>query len=197
MLLKDIHQNRRLYTVLEKNSFFNPKHPEWDDPVFVELRKSAILQCREEFIDLCQFIETNKIRSYLEIGVWTGKLVSALNYIFLFDRVYACDTLKHGMPISLPPGSILFVGSSRSASFREWRKQIGKIDLTFVDGEHTKEAVEEDFKNNKDLSRFVAFHDISGWWEDQEGLKYFWKNLKGTKVEFIHSILGIGVWSKK
>src|SRR5262245_50417355 len=59
--------------------------PFWDQDVeaIFEANGEALvdrpLQCREEVQALCEFIEAHRIRSYLEIGVWTGRLVSLLH----------------------------------------------------------------------------------------------------------------------
>ena len=42
----------------------------------------CILQNREELIRFCEFIENHGIRSYLEIGIWTGLLTSTLDILF-------------------------------------------------------------------------------------------------------------------
>ncbi len=37
--------------------------------------EDCILQNREELIGLCEFIVAQGVRSYLEVGVWTGRLI--------------------------------------------------------------------------------------------------------------------------
>lgn len=168
----------------------------------------CVLQNREELIALCEFIEANKVRRYVEIGAWTGRLVTVLHRLFDFDLVAVCDigaaeTL--GLPFRLPFGCEFHKGSSHSDAYVAWRQELGPVDLVFIDGDHTFEGVQEDWRINAALPhRFLVFHDITGAEPTTAGVGQFWKSLGGSKVEFIKphrelgldgSTMGIGVWS--
>ncbi|MDP6933959.1 MAG: hypothetical protein QGG40_13630, partial [Myxococcota bacterium] len=56
-----------------------------------EALEDCALQNREELLGLCEFIEAHDIRSYLEIGVWTGRTTEALHALFLFVIVSCCE----------------------------------------------------------------------------------------------------------
>jgi len=153
----------------------------------------AILQNREELIGLCEFIEAHQIRSYLEIGAWTGRLACTLHRLFRFDRVAVCDdgySATFGLPFHLPDGAHFLQARSESAAFLEWRAQLGAIDLVFIDANHANR------------------HTL--------GVRRFWQELEarppleagqplegGERIEIVrphlelgldHSIMGIGIW---
>ena len=175
-----------------------------------EALEDCILQNREEVIGLAEFIETHEVKSYLEIGIWTGRLVSALHTVFDFDRVAAADqgyAKTRGMPIHLPKDAEVFWGDSDSQAFLDWRASLGHIDLVFIDANHSEKAVRRDFEINREFPhRFLAFHDIMGTNRWTVGVKRFWESLtEGHKQEICRphaelgletSTMGIGVWSE-
>jgi hypothetical protein len=174
-----------------------------------EALEDCILQNREEVLGLAEFIQHNNIRSYLEIGVWTGRLVSALHSVFSFDTVAAADqgyARERGLDIHLPTDAHVFWGDSDSDAFIAWRKQLGHIDLVLIDANHSYAAVKRDFELNRSFPhRFLALHDITGANRWTTGVKRFWSELdEGHKTEICrphaelghdHSIMGIGLWS--
>jgi hypothetical protein len=165
------------------------------------------LQNREELIDLCRFIEQENIRSYLEIGVWTGALVRLLHRLFAFDRVAACDqgyAEERGLPIRLPGGTAFYRGDSESPGYVEFRRELGHVDLVLIDGNHAYHAVKADLA--RELShphRFIALHDITGRRRQTTGVARAWREAKSNlKTEIIHpqtelgldhSLMGIGI----
>jgi len=180
----------------------------------------AILQNREELIGLCEFIEAHQIRSYLEIGAWTGRLACTLHRLFRFDRVAVCDdgySATFGLPFHLPDGAHFLQARSESAAFLEWRAQLGAIDLVFIDANHAYHAVKRDVETNRVYPhRFLALHDITGANRHTLGVRRFWQELEarppleagqplegGERIEIVrphlelgldHSIMGIGIW---
>jgi hypothetical protein len=170
----------------------------------------CILQNREELIALCELIETEKIRSFLEIGSWTGRLVSTLHRIFDFETAAACDDAyctRFGLSHHFGPGVQTFIGNSRSADYLAWRTSLGPIDLVFIDGDHTEAGVRADFSREQALPhRFLGFHDILGTNRHTEGVRKLWCSLPaGRQVEICrphreigleHSLMGIGIWAK-
>ena len=187
----------------------------WDAEVEAIFRRcgeplaDCILQNREELVGLCEFIEREGIRSYLEIGIWTGRLLSALHALFHFDTVAACDqgwAEQCGFEIHLPPDALFFRGDSDSEEYCRWRDQLGPVDLVFIDANHSRRAVERDFEINRSLPhRFLAFHDIRGTRRGTSGVGRFWRALRtGKKREILrphtelglpHTTMGIGIWS--
>jgi hypothetical protein len=169
-----------------------------------------IMQTREEIIALFAWMSENKIKSYLEIGIWTGALVNLIHRLFKLDSVAACDigvAKIFDLPINLKTGIHYFEGNSLSPIYENWRKKLGHIDLTFIDATHVYEDVKRDFEiNRKFPHRFIAFHGIVGSSHTGDGVKRFWAELEGTKIEIKkpHSeigldkpTMGIGIWCKK
>jgi hypothetical protein len=157
------------------------------------------LQTRAEVEALCAFIEAQRIRSYLEIGIWTGRLVTALHRAFRFDRVAACDhgwAEECGLAITLPPDASFFRGDSDSAAFVAWRSALGPVDLVLIDANHRYRAVKRDYEINRaHPHRFLAFHDITGARRGTEGVARLWSELVGDKTEIVApgSKMGIGI----
>lgn len=164
------------------------------------------LQNRAELVLLCRWIEAMNVRSYLEVGVWTGRVLSALHRLFRFEKVAACDlgwAEDRGLSISLPPDCALLRGCSRSADYVAWRERLGHFDLVLIDGDHRYEAVKGDFEVNRALPhRFLAFHDIATTHPGDEGVRRLWGELPGPhKLELARPLpvsrwrMGIGIWS--
>lgn len=169
----------------------------------------CILQNREELIALCEFIEEQRVRSYLEIGIWTGRLLCALQRLFGFSLVAACDdgyAARLGLPIELPRDARWLCADSRSEAFARFRAQLGHVDLVLIDADHRCEAVRRDFELNRTHPhRFLAFHDIVGDNRHTVGVRRFWEDLReGHKLEILRphrelgldrSTMGLGIWS--
>lgn len=172
-----------------------------------EPREDVILQNREELIGLCELIEAERVRSFLEIGVWTGRLVSTLHRIFRFDLAAACDhgwAQQLGLPLHLPPDVRFLKADSDSAEFLAWREGLGHVDMVFIDANHSYRAVRRDMEINRGFPhRFLVFHDIAGVGRATAGVRRLWGELPGPRVEIVrphvelgldHSTMGIGVW---
>lgn len=169
----------------------------------------CILQNREELIGLCELIARFDVRSFLEIGIWTGRLVSTLHRLFAFDKAAACDhgyAESLGLTIAVPADVALLRADSDSPAFQRWRQDLGHIDLVFIDANHSYRAVRRDFEINRAFPhRFLAFHDIVGANRHTVGVARFWRELnEGHKLEIVcphveigapAATMGIGVWS--
>lgn len=189
----------------------------WDDAVQAVYEQArvpladVILQNRAELVALCEWMEAQQIRSYLEIGVWTGRLVSTLHELFDFDLVASCDlgaARLFGLPIRLPFGCRHFEGSSHSPEFEAWRAALGPIDLVMIDGDHSLDGVRRDFEmQRRHPHRFLGFHDIRGDNDPQSaGVAALWRELEGDKTEIVRPNpdlhaepvggygMGIGLW---
>jgi hypothetical protein len=166
------------------------------------------LQNREELIGLCEFIAEHQVRSYLEIGTWTGGTVRALHQVFRFEQLAVCDhgwveTL--GLEVRLPADADFFRGDSDSDAFRRWRAGLGPIDLVLIDANHHYRAVRNDYLINRAFPhRFLAFHDITGANRYTTGVRRLWQELSGWKHEICRphaelgldrSVMGIGIWA--
>ena len=173
--------------------------------------QDCILQDREELIALCEFMQAHRVRSYLEIGLWTGRLLSVLDRLFELEPLAGCDhgwAAELGLPIRVPPRARVFWGDSESPAYRLWREQLGPIDLVLIDANHSYRGVRRDFEINRAFPhRFLAFHDITGASRQTAGVGRFWRELReGHKLELVRpeldaggrgSPMGIGIWSQE
>ncbi len=169
-----------------------------------------VLQTRGELEQLCAFIAEHRVRRYLEIGLWSGRLWCSLHALFDFELVAGCDDgyaqRRFGLPLHRPPEGRLFVGSSRSAAYLSWRRQLGPVDLVFIDGDHTRAGVQADIDRERALPhRFLALHDITGSNRHTVGVRDAWRDLSGgckrellaphVEIGVDNSTMGIGIWS--
>ena len=187
----------------------------WDqdvEKVFLERGIPAVdcaLQVRGEVEQLCDWINDNKIESYLEIGIWTGRLTALLHRLFSFKLTAVCDVgvaRLAGLEINLPSDVVSFQGNSLSPIYSNWRKRLGHVDLVFIDSAHLYDEVKRDFQVNSSFSQnFIAFHGIVAGPQYGGGVAKFWKELAGDKTEIIcphteigleQPTMGIGIWAK-
>ena len=160
----------------------------------------VILQNQHELAIYLDWLREFEIRRYLEIGSWTGRLVSYLHSELQFERVAACDVgwaEEAGLQYRFHPDVLFLKASSWGPEYREWRKELGPMDVVFIDGDHSYNAVRKDFEINRDAPhRFLAFHDIYNP-EFGSGSTRFWQELAGYKYEIVSPTgqTGIGIWS--
>jgi hypothetical protein len=173
--------------------------------------QDCILQNREELIGLCELIQRHRVRSYLEIGIWTGRLLCTLQRLFAFHKLAACDhgwARRLGLPVRVPPGTALHEGDSGTAAYRRWRRDLGHVDLVLIDADHHYRAVRRDFELERGMPhRFLALHDITGASRHTTGVRRLWRELSGghrlqivsphRELGLDHSTMGIGVWSER
>lgn len=176
-----------------------------------EALEDCVLQNREELIALCEIIEGLGVRSYLEIGAWTGALTRCLDGLFHFDTIAVCDdgwAEQKGLVLHLPPRAMLFRGDSASDAFARWRRGLGHVDLVFIDANHAYQAVKRDFELNRAHPHGVlALHDITGATRFTTGVRRFWHELSEGYVRELclphlelglaHSTMGIGLWASE
>lgn len=166
-----------------------------------------ILQNRADVVALCEWIEAQHIRSYLEVGIWSGKLVSLLHSLFQFEKVAVCDIRdadKFGVEITVPPETACFWGDSCSQAYVQWREALGPIDLVLIDGAHGLDAVVADFEINRRFpGKYLAFHDVTN--PRTPAVGHFWNHVPGEKWTISQPFaepdlshlapMGIGIWT--
>ena len=159
----------------------------------------APLQIREEVTEFLKIVERMSPRNVLEIGTADG------GTLFLLARVASEDALL--MSLDLPGGPFgggyservipllesfavkrqrihLVRADSHSKDTRKMVDQVlgeQKVDLLFIDGDHSYEGVRKDFETYSPLVRkggIIAFHDICpGPEENVGGVPRFWNEV--------------------
>jgi len=163
-----------------------------------------LLQDLEEFRSFCQLMADEGVRSYLEIGAWSGgSIEAAAKFLPAPSRIVAVEQ-------PLPPYALfhhakrarlnqvlktladggyrtsLVTGDSTDRDTIKKVNSLGPYDALFIDGSHEFAAVASDFYNYSPMARLVGFHDIAAD-EPGHGVAEFWKLLKPSfkHVEFI------------
>jgi predicted O-methyltransferase YrrM len=168
----------------------------------------TLLQERDEFEQFCKLMKSENVRSYLEIGSWTGKSIQlAATVLPKGSRIVSVDKpFKETKGIALRKvmedlrlagyDTHLIVGDSTDPTNVSKARALGPFDIVFIDGNHTTPYVTSDWENYGIMGRLVAFHDIT---RDIPGpipgddynracqVASFWSKLKNNykHVEFI------------
>lgn len=139
---------------------------EWPASLAVRSGKGLkIWQYPHQFSKYLAFISAFEISSYLEIGVaYGGTFVLTLEYL---------SRLKPGLRaccVDVRAPSILFEVYSESRNFTYVTAKSEDLfdhinpdslfDLVFIDGDHSRQGVINDFLMVKDRASLIAFHDI-------------------------------------
>jgi predicted O-methyltransferase YrrM len=162
----------------------------------------------DEFAALIVFLrERRPYTNYLEIGTASGGAYLVLSREVGFTNGFSLDDGKHPDAVEKPKnlGQIKnlkqFIGDSHSEEARRFLEAnlAGKLDLAFIDGDHSYEGVWQDLELTLQFSRpgtIVVFHDTIAC----EGVERAWtesirKRLIRPEAEYIGESkpLGIGV----
>lgn len=142
----------------------------------------GIEQNQWELDRLMDFIDENHVKSFFEIGMAQGKLNQWM-------KKYGLQTY------GVSPNEITGVEYIKGRS-QDVFNLVGFYDMIFVDGDHSYQAVMDDFRNYIDKCRFMAFHDICGH-RDCMGVFMAWREIKKMyeHIEIVSSVkpAGIGI----
>jgi predicted O-methyltransferase YrrM len=158
-----------------------------------------LLQDNEgEFIPFCQLMKNENVRSYLEIGSFSGGSIEiAAQYLPVGSRIVSIDkpwkqTKQERLASILNDlkqrgyDTHLIIGDSTESRSIFKARKFGPYDAVFIDGNHTFPYVKSDWENYGSLGRIVGFHDIA---QDKppHGASAFWNQLKSKyrHAEFI------------
>ncbi len=163
-----------------------------------------LLQDHSEFEKFCQLLRDEKVKSYLEIGSFSGGSIELVALALLKgSRIVSIDKpwkstkeakLRQVMRMLERDGydTHLIIGDSTDAKIIEAAYAFGPYDAVFIDGDHRLPYVKSDWKNYGAIARIVGFHDIArDMPKDQHGgpheVRSFWNEVKidYRHVEFI------------
>jgi len=158
------------------------------------------LQVRSEILQLLQIIKLRRPKHVLEIGTSNG------GTLFLFTRVASNDACIISLDLPLGPYgggypswkipffksfakdhqkiSLLRLDSHLESSLENIKSILAgeKLDLLFIDGDHSYEGVKMDFHMYKPLVRkegLIIFHDIVRVFSDNGcQVSYFWDEVR-------------------
>jgi len=127
-----------------------------------------VYQKPTELFMLSDFLKGNKIKKILEIGsARGGTALYWANMIGDDGIVYSVDIAnekKCYVGTEFEKQIIEMVGDTHDVSFKQKIcDEVGEVDVLFIDGDHTKEGVKDDFNSFKHLVRkggFIVLHDI-------------------------------------
>lgn len=186
-----------------------------------EFYKYRILQNGFEITEFCKLLNTEGVRSYLEIGSKFGgsfwRVGCSLPRGSRLVSVDFRDTKNEDGSLHKQPASLakcvselnrhgydahLIVGNSRDADTIAKAAALGPYDAVFIDADHSVEGVTLDWENYGPLGRIVAFHDVA-WneeFQNRKGIRVpvFWNEIKKkyryTELKYeIPGKAGIGV----
>lgn len=156
------------------------------------------LQIRSEITALARAVEALKPKIILEIGTARGGTLLIWSSL-ASDKVISCDmqdmSIQGELLRALPPKDsqcevVLLSGNSHDPDFRRRViQELGgeQVDLLFIDGDHTEQGVEADYRDYHHLVRpggIIAFHDIvESQPLDINQVYYFWQRLKREGVQ--------------
>lgn len=191
-----------------------------------------ITQKKYEIVMIQEFLKNEKISTVLEIGTSRGGTATlwAMMVAPNNGRVFCCDVrfdwgsfidgnvvYNRQVYDNFNAGKYIteFPGDSHDPRFIEAvKKEVGEVDLLFLDGDHSYEGVKQDFYNfysTVKMGGHILFHDITDTeFHRSEGVDVarFWQELKKTFdcYEFIdnnkyrwvdaHLCMGIGIIKK-
>lgn len=126
--------------------------------------KYKIQQKQEEFMSLLKLAKLKNTNSVLEIGCYDGGTTAGFTSIC--KRVVTCDlNLRFNVQDFKNMCDYTFIeGNSQDVDIiNKVKYTAGKVDLLFIDGDHTSEGSLADYNNYKSLVNpggIIAFHDI-------------------------------------
>lgn len=222
--LKDKLLFEKLKLDTNKNKYLKEQNSDNISKVFDYANKFRIFtpsirpaQLKSEFVKFSKLLKSRKINNVLEIGTANGGTLYLLSRIINKRGVIVSLDLeqpkwKQGFYKSFALGEqqiFLVAGNSHKKQTLKKVKKIflnKKVDLLFIDGDHSYDGVKSDFNMYKGLVKIggiIAFHDIAAgyiinphWAE----VNKFWVRLEGKykHVEIIEDKIrqrafGIGV----
>lgn len=142
--------------------------------------------------------EISSAESYLEIGTAEGGSLYYLAPLLGIKSAVCVDLdedhtrkIRYQVFAELKSvNCVMFSGNSKDHSIVDAVKRKGPYDVVLIDGGHDYATVMEDWQNYGPLAaKYLVFHDIQ-----LPAVKAVWEQMKGNKMEIVHSkTFGFGV----
>lgn len=127
-------------------------------------------QHRREFVDFCEWIRAEGIRSILEIGTGYGGSAYVFGEVTGHGRIVTVDFDGQGAARVDPkrrrvqpnPNFVQIIGDSRTDEIEREVQRYAPFDLVYFDTEHAYEDCLDNYRRYGPMaSRFLAQHDIN------------------------------------
>ena len=167
-----------------------------------EPKEVRSMQVKEELNELLNYVKGKEL--ILEIGTAQGGTLFQMMKVASDNAEFVSIDLPNGkfggefgqpdmkeMQSWLKEKQNLHIIRADSKSFLTVKKvneilNGRKFDFIFIDGDHTYEAVKEDYEIYKEFAgNIIAFHDIVEHNQPEVGVKRLWEEIKGDKIEII------------
>jgi cephalosporin hydroxylase len=139
--------------------------------------QAQIKQEPDEFQALLDEIKNiDPVNIILEIGILRGGVICYFRN--KVKQVIGIDLGNHPMGLKEYPSDVIIGDSHNISTLEEVKKRLDgkKVDVLFIDGDHSYVGCKSDFEMYSPLVRkggIVAFHDILlGGWHEDSGKKY-------------------------
>ena len=170
------------------------------EEIFTSVR---IDQGREEFFSLVNMVETLKPHVIIEIGVqYGGSLKFWEQLLQPGDLLIGVDILTPQISWDWPASDLDIVMITGDSTELDTVSQVveqlenKQADFLYLDGDHSLDTIQKDFKNYSPLVRsggIVGFHDL---YTDHKNPKKVFDTLQGRKKEWHLGGQGTGIWWK-
>lgn len=164
MTKKDMNKNKNYFTVTKQSL-------DLTNDIIGKMEGKTFHNHYHILYDICESFNNDII--YLEIGAYCGGSSSLVSLSEKVKKIYSID-IGHPIDKTIPISNVnkfkhskceyeYIMGSSMDKDIINYvTHNVKKIDVLFIDGDHSKNAVIEDFKNYSDLvsdGGFIIFDD--------------------------------------
>jgi len=154
-----------------------------EDEKYMNPIKRGLWQIPDQLADFAIFLSEQEIKSFIEIGTWTGH-----TFVFLMAYLSRFNPTLTGITVDVSdnkPVSYLWNGRFKAKFIigHSGDFEAQPFDLCLIDGDHSFDAVNTDFRNIGINSKICAFHDINdsiveNYPGNDGGVPRFWKEIK-------------------
>jgi predicted O-methyltransferase YrrM len=134
---------------------------------------ARLLQDRDEFESFCELMKAERVRSYLEIGSFSGGSIEMVaEFLPTGSRIVSVDKPWKPTKLAMLKQTLeglrlrgydthLIVGDSTDPKTVAAAEALCPYDAVFIDGDHRVPYIKSDWENYGTMGRIVGFHDIA------------------------------------